>query len=279
MAGRFDGKRVFITGASAGIGACVAVEFARQGARVAVAARRADRLAEVCERIGAAGGEALPVTCDVRDRASLDAAVAQTVEAFGGIDIALANAGFGVSGPLEDLDTGAYRSQYDTNVFGVIDTVYAVLPHLIESRGTLGMVASILGRLGTPSASAYCSSKFAVYGLAESLRYELAARGVAVCCVQPGIVASEIRSVDNKGRFHPKHKDPAPDWIVVPTERAARDIVQALGRRKFNAIITGHGKLAVWLHRHFPWVLAILLRRAARNDKDITRRKRRARSD
>lgn len=279
MAGRFDGKRVFITGASAGIGAGVAVEFARQGARVAVAARRDDRLDEVCEKIRAVGGEALPVVCDVRDRASLDAAVAQTVEAFGGIDIALANAGFGVNGLFGELDTEAYRRQYDTNVFGVIDTAYAVLPHLLESRGTLGMVASVLGRLGTPGASAYCSSKFAVCGLAESLRYELAARGVAVCCIQPGIVASEIRSVDNKGRFHPKHKDPAPGWIVVPTDKAARGIVRALGRRKFNAIITGHGKLAVWLQRHFPWVLAILLRRATRSKKDIMRRKRRAQAD
>ena len=279
MSGRFDGKRVFITGASAGIGASVAVEFARQGARVAVAARREDRLEQVCEEVRAVGGEALPIVCDVCDRVSLDEAVAQTVAAFGGIDIALANAGFGVNGPFEELNTRAYRRQFDTNVFGVIDTAYAVLSHLLESQGTLGLVASVMGRVGAPGASAYCSSKFAVCGLAESLRHELGALGVTVCCIQPGFVASEIRSVDNRGRFHPKHKDPVPDWIIVPTDKAARDILRALGKGKFNAVITGHGKLVFWIQRHFPWLLSIILRRSARSEKAAALRRRRAQVD
>ena len=96
MAGRFAGKRVFITGASSGIGAATALELAREGARVGLGARRADRLDAVRKQIEGAGGQAISVVCDVRDRASLDAAVAQVVKAFGGIDLAIANAGFGV---------------------------------------------------------------------------------------------------------------------------------------------------------------------------------------
>ena len=275
MAKRFDGKRVFITGASSGIGAALALEFARQGARVALAARREDRLEEVRRCVETAGGEALVTVCDVRDRGSLDAAVAKTVQAFGGIDVAIANAGFDVGGPFERLDTDDHRRQFDTNYFGVVDTAYAVLPHLLESKGQLGLVSSILGRIGTPSSSPYCASKFAVTGLAESLFHELAAKGVAVTCIQPGVVVSEIRSVDNKGRFHPQHKDPAPAWLVVPTEKAARGIVRALHKRKFDAVITGHGRALVWLKRHVPWVVGVLVRRSARRKADPTRRRRR----
>ncbi|HNT86241.1 MAG TPA: SDR family NAD(P)-dependent oxidoreductase, partial [Candidatus Hydrogenedentes bacterium] len=109
MARSFDGMTAFITGASSGIGAAVARELARQGAQVAIAARRADRLEAVKVAIEAEGGVALAVVCDVRDRASLDAAVARTVETFGGIDVALANAGFYVDGVVNALATDDYR--------------------------------------------------------------------------------------------------------------------------------------------------------------------------
>lgn len=272
MARRFDGKTVFVTGASAGIGAAVAEQFAREGARVALAARREDRLAGVRERIENAGGQAIAVACDICDRASVDAAMAKAAEAFGGIDVVIANAGFGVNGPFSNLKTEDFRRQFDTNVFGTLDTMYAALPYLEKSRGTLAAVASVLGRIGSPNSSPYCASKFALYGLCEAISYELGAKGIRVVCIQPGIVASEIRSVDNKGRFHPNHKDPAPAWLVVPTEKAAKDIVRAVHRGKFDAIITGHGKLAVWLKRHVPWVVAMLMRYSVRRKSDPMRR-------
>jgi len=252
MAKRFEGKRVFITGASAGIGAAVAVGLAQEGARVALAARRKDRLDEVKAKVEGVGGQAVALVCDVCDRASVDAAAAETVEAFGGIDVALANAGTGVAGLLENLDVDLFRRQFDLNFFGLLNTVYAVLPHVIASKGTLGLVSSVAGRVASPSTSAYCASKFAVYGLAESLYYELADRGVAVTCIQPGFVRSEIRHIDNRGVYHPDRKDPIPSFLVVPTERAAREIIGYLYRRKFNAIITGHGKIIVFLNRLFP---------------------------
>ena len=272
MAKRFDGKTVFITGASSGIGAAVALEFAREGARVALAARRAERLEDIGGRIAAIGGQALAVECDVRDRAGLDAAVARTVEAFGGIDVALANAGFGVGGLLENLDTDAYRRQFETNVFGVIETIYAVLPHLIRSKGRLGLVSSVAGRIASPLTSAYCASKAAVYGLAESLYYELAERGVAVTCIQPGFVESEIRHVDNKGVYHPESKDPVPKFLVVPTARAAREIVHYLYKRRFDAIITGHGRILVRLYRHCPRVVRAVTRLGTKGKLDPSRK-------
>jgi len=245
-------KTAIVVGASSGIGAAVAEALAREGARVALAARRIEKLDEVRKRIESAGGVALPVVCDVRDKASLDEAVGKTVEAFGGIDVALANAGFGVVGQFERLDTDAFRAQFETNVFGVVNTIYAVLPHLLESKGRLGIVSSVQGRVGMPSSSPYTSSKLAVYGLAESLYYELAPKGVSVVCIQPGFVASEIRKVDNKGVFEARRRDSAPHWLIVPAEKAARDIVAALYRRRFDAVITGHAKLMAGLSRRFP---------------------------
>ena len=278
MAKRFQGKRAFITGASSGIGAATAVELARQGARVALAARRQDRLEEVRQRISTDGGEAICVVCDVKDRATLDAAVAKTVEAFGGIDIAIANAGFGVTGPFEILRTASFRRQFDTNFFGVLDTVYAVLPHLIASKGQLALVSSVLGKIGMPLSAPYCASKFAVYGLAETLYFELAPKGVSVTCIIPGIVASEIRTVDNRGVQHPEGQDTAPKYLIVPTEVAAREIAYYLQKRKFEAVITRHGRVITWAFRHFPGVLRpIALHMIAK--KDIMGRRKKPSAD
>ncbi|MDX9972100.1 MAG: SDR family NAD(P)-dependent oxidoreductase [FCB group bacterium] len=264
MSDDFRGKAVFITGASAGIGAGVAVAFAREGARVALAARRLDKLEAVKARVEEAGGEALAVECDVTNRESIDAAVARTVEAFGGIDVAIANAGFGVNGPFERLTTGDYRRQFETNFFGLIDTAYATLPHLKASHGRLGLVASVLGRVAAPTTSAYNASKFAVVGLAESIYYELADAGVSLTLIMPGVVESEFRRVDNSGAFREERIETAPSWLIVPTDRAARDIVRAVRRRKPQAVITGHGKVMVALNRHFPRTLRTLMRLATR---------------
>lgn len=271
----FEGKSVFITGASSGIGRALAFEFAQQGARVALAARREDRLMEGVQEIEARGGTALAVVCDVTDRSSLDVAVARTVGAYGGIDVAVANAGFGVSGVFERLSAADFRRQFDTNVFGVIDTIYAVLPHLKRSKGRLGIVASILGRVGAPTSTAYCASKFALCGLAESLYYELAEHGVSVTCINPGIVASDIRRVDNRGVLHPNRPDPAAQLLCVPADRAARSIVRAIYKRRFEAIITGHGKAVVWVNRHFPRTFRSLIRLTTKTKLDRLQRAKR----
>jgi len=262
MAGRFQGSSVFITGASSGIGEALARAFALEGARLALAARRLERLESVRQELMPAAAEVLAVPCDVTSRPSLDAAVAQTAEAFGGIDVAVANAGFGVTGFFQDLSTADFRRQFETNVFGLLDTVYAVLPHVRASKGRLALISSVSGRVGSPASSPYVASKFAVTGLAESIYYDLRADGVSVTCIEPGFVESEIRMTDNAGRFHEDWNDPVPPWLVVPRDRAARAIVSAIYKRKPEAVITGHGKLAVWSARHFPRTVRFIQRQA-----------------
>lgn len=256
---RFTDQVVFITGASSGIGAAASLEFAREGARVVLSARRADRLAAVKAEIDTLGGESLALECDVTDRGSIDRAVEAIVAAYGKIDVVLANAGFGVSGPAARLTTDDYRRQFDTNVFGVIDTIHATLPHLQATRGRLAVVSSVMGRIGLPVSGPYCASKFAVLGLAESLYYDFAECGVSVTCINPGLVASEIRSVNNRGQYTGK-PDPASKFLVMPTDVAARKMVRAIYRRKPEYTFTGHGILAVFLNRHFPRTTRALIR-------------------
>jgi short-subunit dehydrogenase len=266
--GRFAGRVVLITGASSGIGAALAREFARQGADVILAARRLPRLEDLATDLRTMGRQALAVTCDVTEDGAVEHAIRRGLDAFGRLDVVVANAGFGVVGPLERLTLDDYRRQFETNVFGVLRTAQAALPALRATRGTLAIIGSVSGHVPTPGASAYAMSKAAVRALAGSLRAEVLADGVAVVLVTPGFVESEIRHVDNRGVHHPDARDPAPRWLVMPAERAARAIVRAVARRRREVVVTGHGKLAVWLARHLPAVVAFALERGASRSRE-----------
>ena len=112
--------------------------------------------------------------------------------------------------------------------------------------------------------SACAASQFAVCGFAESISYELADLGISVTCVNPGLVESNFRVVDNEGRFHEEWTDPAPQFFVMPAERAARDIVRAIYRRRFEANVTLHGKFGIFMNRHFPWMVRTAQRQLTR---------------
>lgn len=247
----FHGKVAWVTGASSGIGAATAHELARRGASVVLFARRQERLAELAKRISALGGEAIVVPGDVTVREDLDRAVRTALERFGRLDVVVANAGFGVAGRFDELRIDDFRRQFETNVFGVLMTVQAALPALLQSKGSLALVGSVNGFVSLAGNAPYGMSKFAVRSLAESLWLELGPRGVAVTHVAPGFVESEIRMVNNEGKHTGKKSVEAPRWLVLPAEKAAQQIVRAIAARKREVVITGHGKLAVFLSRFF----------------------------
>ncbi len=254
-------KVALITGASAGIGAALARELARDGADLVLAARREDRLRQLAREIEAAGRKAVVVGCDVTRDGDPERAVAAAVQRYGRLDIAVANAGFGVAGRVEELTLDDFRRQLETNVFGVLRTLYASLPELRKTRGQFVVVGSVSGYVPTPGTSAYCMSKFAVRGFAESIRDELATSGVSVTLVSPGFVDSDIRRVDNHGKVHENAPDPVPSFLRMPTDQAARTIVRAIHRRRREVVVTGHGKALVLLYRHVPWLLRFLITR------------------
>jgi len=254
------GKVVFITGASSGIGAAMAREFARRGADVVLLARRWERLEALALEVRARGRRALCLRCDVTVDGDLEAAVAHTVEDFGRIDYVVANAGFGVAGAVHKLTLDDYRRQFETNIYGVLRTVRATRDALIASRGSLTIMGSVMSYVTLPVSSPYAMSKHAVRALAGSLRAEMAKYGVAVTLIAPGFVESEIRQVDNQGKFDEANRDPVPAWLSVGTDKATAKIVKAIVKRKRVAVITGHGKVLVFLERHAPWLVASLVR-------------------
>jgi short-subunit dehydrogenase len=258
---RFSGTVTFITGASSGIGAALALEVARQGGDVVLVARRQERLQKFAREIESMGRRALAVPCDINSSGDLERAVEKTKDEFGQIDYVIANAGFGVAGRFEKLTVEDFRRQFETNIFGVLRTVYTTREQLIASRGCLGLIGSINGYIATPRLSAYSMSKFAIHGLAESLRHEFHIHGVGVVLIVSGYVQTEIRQVDKWGKYNPEMRDRIPTWLQISSEEAARQIAQAMQRRQRVKIITRHGKIAVFLQRHCPGLLSAIISR------------------
>jgi short-subunit dehydrogenase len=251
----FHDKSVLITGASSGIGEELAWQLGQAGANLTLAARRTDLLDALAQRIAATGRPAPLVTaCDVTRDDDLARAVAASVRRWSKLDAVIANAGFGVVGTLERLSVEEYRRQFETNVFGVLRTIYAALPEIKKTRGNIVIIGSVAGWTASPGASAYAMSKFALRALANAITPELRIAGVTVTLISPGFVASNIRRVDNQGRFQAAASDPVPGWLVMRTDKAVRQILRAVARGKREAIITAHGKALVALERFMPWV-------------------------
>ena len=260
----FQGKVVLITGASSGIGEELAWQLGRAGAKLTLAARRRELLDELAKRIVDTGKPApLVVQCDVTQDGSLQKAVEESLRHWGKLEVAIANAGFGVVGPFKKLTVEDYRRQFETNVFGVLRTMYAVLPEVEKSKGNIAVIGSVSGWAATSGASPYNMSKFAVRALANAITPELRLAGVKLTLISPGFVASDIRRVDNQGEFHEHAKEPIPAWVIMPTDKAVRQILRAIAKGKREAIITGHGKALVFLERFMPWVMRAAGRKMA----------------
>lgn len=260
----FQGKTVLITGASSGIGEELAWQLGQMEAQLTLAARRTDRLEALAQRMAAAGTPpALVVGCDVTRDGDVERAVAESTRRWGRLDVVVANAGFGIVGALRDLRVDDYRRQFETNVFGVLRTIYAALPEIEKTGGNVVIVGSVAGWTSAPNGSPYAMSKFAVRALANAITPELSLAHVTVTLISPGFVASDIRRVDNQGTLHADAAEPIPPWLVMPTAKAARQILRAVARGKGEAIITGHGKLLVAVERFLPWVSRAIKRRLA----------------
>ena len=260
MPRNFDEQVVWLTGGGSGLGREMALEFARQGATVAVSGRREDRLKEVVQALEEQGARGLAVPCDVTDEPSVQAAVASVVEAFGRIDVVVANAGFAVSGRVAELSHEEWRRQFDVNVLGLVSTVRHAMPELRKTSGRIGLVASVASYLSPPGSGAYCASKHAVRSIGTSLSAELSGSGISCTTIHPGYVESEIGRVDNDGQFQSGSRDKRPSKLLWPTDKAARVMVRAIRKRKREYVFTWHGLFGVWMSRHFPrltfWILS-----------------------
>ena len=219
MAG-LKGAAVLVTGASSGIGEATALAFARRGARLALCARRLDRLqavAERCREVGAA--EVVIRRADVSRAADARGFVATGLQQYDRIDVLVNNAGFGWRGRLTEMPEEQVQSLIDTNVKGVIWTTQAALPHMLAANsGVIINVASVVGFRAVPYSAVYSASKYAVVGLSHALRGELSGTGVKVSVVYPGTTATEFfRGEEAGGLF--AH---SASWVARAIVRTAR---------------------------------------------------------
>ena len=252
MKDRFKGKVAWITGGGSGLGEALAYELARQGARVVVSGRRQDRLDQVVARVQELGSQGLGLPCDVTQEEQIEQVVAQIIATWGRLDVAIANAGFGVGGRVEELSAEDWRRQFDTNVVGAAVTLRHALAHLRRVKGRAALIGSVAGTVSVPGTVAYCASKYAVRALGQGLSMELVGTGVSCTTIQPGYVESEIGRVDNQGRLREDWTDRRPGAIMWPADRAARVMVEAIWAREREFTFTGHGKLAAMVGKHAP---------------------------
>src|SRR5262249_1074370 len=158
--------------------AALARSFANEGASVALLARRLERLQSLAAELQKSGTKAVAIACDVTRDGDLEAAVSKVHESLGPIDVAVANAGSPIIGPMAKLQLEDYRRQFEPNVFGVLRTLYATLGDLKKTKGRLVLLGSVSGHISAPEASPYSMSKFAVRALADALYAECAPAGI-----------------------------------------------------------------------------------------------------
>jgi clavulanate-9-aldehyde reducatase len=194
MAGSLDGRRVAITGASSGIGAATAELLAREGAAVAVGARREDRLAELVERITGAGGTAHAIGVDVADESSARSFVEGAAEQLGGLDGLVNNAGVMLLGPIDGADTAQWRQMVDVNLLGLLYCTHAALPILREGGGgDIVNLSSVAGRIASAGSGVYNLTKWGVGAFSEALRQETGWAKIRITVVEPGFVDTELQ--------------------------------------------------------------------------------------
>jgi len=193
-----DGTVAFVTGASSGIGAATAQELAALGARVALVARRGDRLGALADELP---GESLVIEADVADEAAARSAVAQTVERFGRLDTVIANAGVMLLGPVVDAPVEEWQRMVNVNLLGLLYTSHAALPHLLSAASTpprevadLVLISSVAGRVTRNGSAVYNLTKHGVGAFGDALRQEVTGRHVRVSVVEPGATDTELAS-------------------------------------------------------------------------------------
>jgi NADP-dependent 3-hydroxy acid dehydrogenase YdfG len=201
MSRPLDGTVALVTGASSGIGATTARYLANAGATVTIAARRADRLAELADEITKAGGRALIHQTDVTDPIQARAMVETTVHDLGRLDIVINNAGVMLLGPIEDAPMEEWERMVHLNVLGLLYTAHAALPHLLKAAeigprkvADIINISSVAGRVARRGSGVYNLTKFGVGAFSESLRQEVTGRHVRVALVEPGAVTTELTS-------------------------------------------------------------------------------------
>ena len=267
MSRRFAGEVVLVTGASSGIGAELARQFAAEGARVVLAARDVARLEEVATQCRAAGGEAFVTPLDVTVESSCREAIEKAVAHYGALDILVNNAGLRFHGRFDEVtDLSAYDHIMRVNYLGAVFCTSYALPHLKKSRGRIVAIASLQSWAGVPTRSAYCASKHAMMGFFDSIRVELEEDGVSVTVIYPSFVYSNdnARVIASDGKAVGDRAIKRRPGDAMSAEECARLTLDAVAKRKRHVLMTWRAKVGRVLKLVSPSLVDRLARNAVR---------------
>lgn len=261
MAGA-EQQRVWITGASAGIGEALAKAFHRSGSRQILSARREPDLRRVQ---GECGGEAatriLPL--DVTNAEEINEKAGIALEMFGGIDILVNNAGVSQRSLVNDTEMDTYRRLMEVNFFGAVALTKAVLPSMIERKsGHIVVISSLVGKFGTPLRSGYAAAKHALHGFFDSLRAEVGRNGIKVTLVCPGFIRTDVsvNALRGDGSLH--RKMDSGQAHGMPADECAAKILKAVAAGKEEVYVGHRDKYIVYLRRFFPRVFSRVIARS-----------------
>ncbi len=266
------GSVVVITGASSGIGRATALELARRGALLALAARRPQPLIELAGDCGRLGARAIAVPTDITDPEQVDALARHALDTFGRIDSWINDAAVTSFGSFEETPPEAFRRVLETNFFGTVHGARTALARFREQgSGVLVNVDSVIGHGAFPFQAAYVASKFAVRGLSESLREELAGTEIHVCTILPASIDTPLfeHAANYSGRAI------QPPGLIAPADRVAAAIARVLERPQREVAVGSAARGMIRLHRAAPrlfeWVAGTEVRRDSFGDEPAER--------
>ncbi|MEE4178313.1 MAG: SDR family oxidoreductase [Bacteroides sp.] len=255
MKRKMQGKIMVVTGASSGIGRALSLEGLSRGMKVVMAARNLEGLQETAALGDSPEGQFLLVRADVTRQEDCQRLIQTTLKEFGRIDILINNAGVSMRALFEEVDLEVLDRLMRVNFWGAVYTTKFALPYLLASKGSLVGISSVAGHKGLPARTGYSASKFALRGFMETLRIENLKKGLHVMVASPGFTTSNIRKTALSRDGSPQGESPRAEDKMMSAELAAWHIMNAIGKRKRELVLTPEGKLIILLNKIIPGLL------------------------
>ena len=245
-------KVIVVTGASSGIGEAMAREYAKMGAKVVMGARREEELQRIAAEIEAAGGKVAYAACDVVKEEECEHLINTAIEAFGGIDIMICNAGLSMRALFDDCDLKVLHRLMDVNFWGTVNCTKYALPWLQKSHGSLVGISSVAGIHGLPGRTGYSASKYAMTGFLDTIRIENLKKGVHVMTACPGFTASNVRFSALTADGTQQGETPRNEAKMMTPEEVAHIVAKGIRRRKRLCLMEWEGRATHLLKKFFP---------------------------
>jgi short-subunit dehydrogenase len=266
---KLNDKTVIITGASSGIGKSLAVEFAKHGANLVLAARQFVTLCEITQDLEKQFKiKAVAVQCDVTIEEDCEHLIKQALLTFGKIDVLVNNAGISMRALFKDADIKVLKTVMDVNFWGTVYCTKYALPEILQTKGSIVGVSSIAGYKGLPGRTGYSASKFAMNGFLDALRVENLKTGIHILTASPGFTASNIRNTALAADGTQQGESTLHEEKMMTADEVAKIIVKGVENRSRTLVMTGQGKLTVFLNKFLPGLLDKLVYNTIAKEKN-----------